>query len=146
MKNLFYLLYEKGEIMKEIKFRAWDKIDNTMRKVKSINYAYDGFAGTIMVYLVDGKTYGYVHSESCELMMFTGLKDKQDTEVFEGDIVRVDHFNPEYYQVEFIEGGFCLTNPKVEGYPTDINICYPSIGCQLLVAGNIYENAELLSE
>ena len=41
-------------------------------------------------------------------------------------------------------GGYCLTHPDLEGFPMDINTMYPSIGCQIEVVGNIYENPEIM--
>jgi uncharacterized phage protein (TIGR01671 family) len=77
---------------------------------------------------------------------YSGLKDKNDTEIYEYDLVKVDGFKLQYYKVEFIEGAFCLTNPAVKDYPLDINICYPSVGCQLEVVGNFVDNPELLEK
>ena len=76
---------------------------------------------------------------------FTGLKDSEGVEIFEGAVVEAhNHENPSVFQIEFIEGGFCATHPKLLGYPTDINFFYPSNGCAIKVIGNIYENPELL--
>jgi hypothetical protein len=125
--------------MREFKFkyRLKNKIDGQIITV--IANLYNEFNGT-MQYPIELDKW-----EVLSIDEWTGLKDKMENMICENDIVEVDNCIPQYQQVEFIEGGFCLTNPKVEGYPTDINICYPSIGCQLLVVGNIYENSELLS-
>ena len=74
----------------------------------------------------------------------TGLNDKNGKEIFESDIVKAKDHEPSTYRIEFIDGGYCLTNPKLEGYPLDINILYPSIGCQIEVIGNTYDNPEFL--
>ena len=76
------------------------------------------------------------------LMEYTGLKDVRGIKIHEDQIVKAKGFNPSLYRVQFIEGGFCLTHPDVEGYPLDINIMYPSIGCQIEVVGNIWESPE----
>lgn len=70
---------------------------------------------------------------------FTGFKDNRDNDIYDGDLVKAKGFVPETYRIEFIEGGFCLTNPDLNGYPTDINIMYPSYGCQIEVIGNIHD-------
>ena len=72
------------------------------------------------------------------------LNDKQNNEIYEGDIVSATDYSPRYYQIAFIEGGFCLTRPDLEGFPIDINTMYPSIGCQIEVVGNVFDNPELL--
>ena len=75
------------------------------------------------------------------VMQFTGLKDKNGKEVYEGDFIKSEIHNPSIFQVEFIEGGFCCTYK--DSYPIDINHFYPSVGCQIEVIGNIFDNPEL---
>ena len=62
-----------------------------------------------------------------DLMQFTGLKDKNGKEIYEGDIVRQDYDNA-LCEVKFISG--CFSPFKHDG--------------QFVVIGNIYENPELL--
>lgn len=122
--------------MREIKFRSYTP--SGMVQIDKIVFK------TGMAYFEDVLRYQSFDMDEFPLMQYTGLKDKNGKEIYEGDIVRADDCNPEYEQIEFIEGGFCLTNPLIKGYPMDINSFYPSVGCMLEVVGNIYENPEFL--
>lgn len=125
--------------MKEIKFRAC--ANGTMYK-----YAMPTLNGekVNVSQHENGNWNQFLNRDECELMQYTGLKDKNGVEIYEGDIITSEKYNPSNYLVEFIEAGFCATNPDLKGYPIDINHFYPSIGCVIEVVGNIYENPELL--
>jgi uncharacterized phage protein (TIGR01671 family) len=119
---------------REIKFRAW-------------RIAFEG--NKAEMFQGDSKGYLFAHAiqnpETYKLMQFTGLKDKNGREIYEGDIIRSNSHSPDRFTVEFIEGGFCATHPGLDGYPTDLNHFYPSVGCLIDVVGNIYENPDLLT-
>lgn len=69
---------------------------------------------------------------------YTGLKDKNGNEIFEGDIVVFPN-NSKYHIVDFHQSGFVLKS-------VDDKIVVYNIKSQSIeVVGNIYENPELVS-
>lgn len=120
---------------REIKFRAWD--GDKMR--------YNVLAGHgDYVAEHEDDSIWWWHEPPKAIMQFTGLLDKNGKEIYEGDIVEAKNWNPMCYTVEFIEGGFCFTHPKLKGSPIDINLMFSSQGCACAVIGNVHENPELL--
>lgn len=66
---------------REIKFRVWDK------KSKKLHYDITGFEFGVKEMtgvFIDGDFY---NKENIELMQYTGLKDKNGVEIYEGDIL-----------------------------------------------------------
>ena len=78
-----------------------------------------------------------------ELMQYTGIKDKDNKKIYEGDIL-FESFGEKYYKVIFENGGF---RAEFEGdfdeYSFDL-IDVVAQGCEIV--GNIYENSELIKE
>ena len=132
------------------KFRAWDKNTEDMVDVKMIDLEKDGSIGCIVDY--NGIN---LDVSECVLMQYTGLKDKNGVEIFEGDVVKVtDGESEEDSYISIVK------NYSNEGYPA-FDIEYPptyhydsnvlsAIMCNVFetieVIGNIYEDGDLLND
>ena len=117
--------------MREIKFRAWSKIEGKMkyydRDCSSPNMTLNGV-------LIDG--YSSNVSYQYELMQYTGLKDKNGKEIYEGDIVRHCEGDGWVVEWEISEAvGYAWS-----GFP---GFC-KSEWSKIEVIGNVHENKELL--
>lgn len=122
---------------REIKFRVYDK---DFKKMRYLNTEHDFIC-------FDEEGNGYYHNMQTglgewfsDLMQYTGLKDKNGVEIYEGDIVRLVYDNIEHiYQIIFDkeELDFKATNGE-ENYGGD----FQYLGCceEIEVIGNIYEN------
>lgn len=78
-------------------------------------------------YDVDEKTIG----------QYTGLKDRNGREIYEGDVLRFDNYT---IKVEWLNGGFCDCHSNI-----NISLRYFSLN-HYEVIGNIHDNPELLTE
>lgn len=138
---------------REIKFRGYDKFD------KRWVYGY----GLHQSIFIDGSSNAYVTAGIREVFIvdkesagqYTGCKDANDKEIYEGDIVESQRGQNVYIgEVVWFDVGWYihteLTNIKKDGskykYPDYIRLKPRYSTCINKVIGNIYENKNLLEE
>ena len=153
---------------REIKFRAWDKKTEQIFTVEGLNWSsVDKQLQTVYSMsdfgaLQNGQNSGDYRrtDEEVELMQYTGLKDKNGVEIYEGDIVKIlytdwpsqlDNY-PELSHEQYldmlaetkvviwkVQGFYVSSQPG--GYAESME---PGTHGYIQVIGNIYEHGHLL--
>lgn len=129
--------------MREIKFRAWDREAKNMWYPTMIDTMYYESIGKYALFSnpnqTDDKRFSSYYGENGnhDLMQFTGLRDKNGVEIYEGDFIR-DSWNGDLH-VFWESGSFVIKTPD-DDYMDLWEIV--EMGCEVI--GNIYENPELL--
>ncbi len=128
---------------REIKFRAWNGkamvsdddwfILLSGRVHRDNNYSCESQEASVSFEDFIQEETGHV-----ELMQYTGFKDKNGVEIYEGDILQDD----EGYMSEVIwhEFGRWLSDYRSDS----VELC--EVACYNAVVGNIYQNPELLDQ
>jgi len=107
---------------RQIKFRAFDSILGEMIEI---------FPDVEIAALEDGNGWN--------VMQYTGLKDKNDKEIYEGDLLDHDGL----YEVKYFLASFMAT-PLNQDFDVPQNFGTWQEHCEVI--GSIYENPELLED
>lgn len=117
---------------REIKYQAYNEIDKIM-----IDWPTLKASPVFFMNIINGKVKHH------RLRQCTGMKDMNDKDIYEGDLVRETHIVPEerfvtVCPIEFVDGMFIINDENFgEQTPLHENV----YGCE--VVGNIYETPEL---
>lgn len=125
--------------MRKIKFRAWDKENEKMMKVSSLHLENKEIS------VKENGTFHLFRMQ--DLMQYTGLKDKNGKEIYEGDVVLVKLGGiSTWYKtvIKFKEGVFIASLIDGKDYIYIFNRGFDNNDFEVI--GNIYENKKLLEE
>ncbi len=141
--------------MRELKLRAWHIEDRFMFIPRRIDfphfmigdpakwevwYQYEDSDDSTPEHfpLEDISFYG----DELELMQYTGLKDKNGKEIYEGDVIALDGGGELYnFSVEFEDGCFGIRTNGKDFAELKYYIDMSFVDAEII--GNIYENPEL---
>lgn len=127
--------------MREIKFRAWLKEDKKMVNVETMDFTdksiqYLKKSEIINAYILKRESF-----DDVELMQYTGVKDKNGKEIYEGDIVILNDAEEENRCiVKYKYGSYILIDGDLRENLSNVEDRF------LEVVGNIYQNKNLLKE
>ena len=126
--------------MREIKFRAWHKEEKIMGEVLGIDILHK----EIFFSNEDVDRYEHTDFKDIELMQYTGLKDKNNKEVYEGDIVKL-RANHGIGVIKYYDEWGAFVVEYIKPRPLAVlGMNYYKEDIEIL--GNIYKNPELIKE
>jgi len=155
---------EENKMKREIKFRAWDKElkcfghgcrnqftdrNNNSLCISDTAIGFKKNDGNKADTALNFNKCSYreiVNQDRYELMQYTGLKDKNGKEIYEGDICKCYMYadeEPQFLEVRFVSSGFTIEYKDSESDIITIGWFIENSG-NIDVQGNIYENPNLL--
>lgn len=138
--------------MSEIKCRVWNK--NSKSLIKTINR--DGVVVDLNCGMINDLGSIFGNGDSLVFQRFSGMCDRELVEIYEGDIcvLPLDYIEseggqnePDIGTIEFYWGSFRFDGTNIDNYIYDESSAFMKVPkCELMVIGNIFENADLISK
>lgn len=139
---------------RELKFRGWGKKQKKYVDVQVVRFGLNGLP--VQIEVKDSKEMSVaIYSASADeyvLEQYTGLKDKNGKEIYEGDFVKQlvyaldGNERTTTWVARWNNDSFCYDLYRISGalYGTSMLAGCKSEDCEVI--GNIHENPELLEE
>lgn len=127
--------------MRKIKFRAFLKSNQTMYDVLIL----DIIDNKVLINNEEKQLRGYVKYQDVELMQYTGLKDANGKDIYEGDIISfgdnkgVVFYKHAKFRIKYRYHNNC--DCSCDCYEDLSEVLYYN---KVQIIGNVYENKELL--
>lgn len=136
IKNKIKQRERSNKKMENIKFRVWDKNLKEMLRVKEIDFEHK-----IVVLEISEMAIKKIPFTDVELMQYTGLKDKNGKEIYDGDIIYWSYGDLEENIVVFWDDEHLRWSVyKIENKSVTDSLYEYSDSEEIEIIGNIYEN------
>ena len=120
-----------------LRYRAWDSWRKRMSVVDRIYIDTEG------VRLYDDFGEYWRDFRDVKLMQSTGLRDKNDKEIFEGDILKSNKYTTSVF---YERGAYCVKFCRTTNTTVTMNVISFIEKYKTKIIGNVYENPELLED
>ncbi|MBR8725440.1 YopX family protein [Bacteroides pyogenes] len=121
---------------REVKFRGFNEVHNQW----IYGYYFKYPSGLTVIYETDSSCWGVIPST---VGQYTGMKDKNGKEIYEGDIVRHRGYNGMKISVVVFSDG-CFNVGRHQGSSTKETPMLIASNCEVI--DNVHDNPELLCE
>ena len=124
--------------MREIKFRAWDKRQEAFIFPTNDETRFVHWPNQL-------PNFNVCYQWNIVLTQYTGLKDKNGKEIYEGDILESENWRGKVFFATDLACFYCETFKFPKSCYSDHQFPLCNSG-SVQVVGNIYENVELLED